>query len=316
MKLRPLFAGLATCSGLAVASTASAAPAMPCAPATMTPIATSVPANLPAFAYSATNATAGDVHLTALSATAPAGDVPLTIGPVAEGHLKVAPTKPLVAGTSYRLEYQSFCGYGPYPSKPLEFTATAEAPLPTQLGALTSGPTVTLKDYGSTQVAITAGYSVVDEMKPWAHLYQINVAFDGKLVETKSTWSSALDSVQIEAKGWCDQASAATTKHTIQLRGRLPFAPTVETLAANMDFVCPPPSISPPPNNAAVPPTSTSSSSGATGTGTGTPTTTIHGGCSATPGATSSSASIALLFGLAALVRRRVSGASAAKRRT
>jgi hypothetical protein len=324
MKLRLSLAGLTAFCGLAIATTASAAPATPCVPATMTPLATSFPANLPAFGYTATTATASDVHLFATGTTRT--EIPLTVGPAIEnGYLKVVPTTPLVAGTSYELQYQAFCSYGAYPpSKPLTFTATADAPLPTTLGELTSGPTVTLTDYGTTQVAIAATYSIAAEMKPWAGVYQLGIVFDGKVVETHATVAAAGDAVKVDATGWCDAASAATNKHTVQLRGRLPFAPSVETTSAPLDFVCPPPRIGTPPNNGAVPPTTGASSSGSSGNNDGgTSSTSTTGGCSTSPGsAPASAASIGLVLGLAALVRRRVrrarriSGEWTARRRT
>jgi uncharacterized protein (TIGR03382 family) len=316
MKLRLVVAGLTACSGLAISTIAAAAPIAPCAPATMTPQAASIPANLPAFGFTATTATASDVHL--FSVGAARTELALTAGPTVEnGYLKVVPTAPLVAGTSYELQYSSFCSYGAYPSKPLTFVATAEAPLPTTLGELTSGPTVTLTDYGTTEVAIVASYSIAAEMRPWFGVYQIGIVFDDKVVETHPTVTAAGDTVQITAKGWCDAASAARPKHTIQLRGRLPFAPTVETTSAPLDFECPAPRIGTPPNNGAVPPVNGGTSSGGNGTGASNAGTT--GGCSASPASSvSSAASMGLLFGLAALVRRRVrrvSGESSASRR-
>jgi hypothetical protein len=319
MKLRLVLAGLTACSGLALATTAAAAPATPCAPATMTPQAPSFPANLPAFGFTATTATASDVHLFSVSGART--ELALTVGPTVEnGYLKVAPAVPLVAGTSYELQYQSFCSYGAYPSKPLSFTATAEAPLPTALGELTSGPTVTLTDFGTTQVAVAATYSIAPEMRPWFAVYQIGIVFDGKIVETHPTVTAAGDAVQIAATGWCDAASSATTKHTIQLRGRLPFAPTVETTSAPLDFECPAPRFGTPASSGAVPPSGGTSSSGTSGSGTGTSTTSTTGGCSTSPVSTVSSiASTGILLGLAAFARRRqrrVSGESKAPRRT
>ena len=142
--------------------------------------------------------------------------------------------------------------------------------MPTKLGEVTSGPTVTLTDYGTTQFTIAATYSVAAEMKPWAGVYQLGIVFDGKVVETHPTLTAAGDAVQIAATAWCDAASAATNKHTIQLRGRLPFAPSVETTSAPLDFVCPAPRIGTPPNNGAVPPATGGSSSGDNGNNGGT----------------------------------------------
>jgi hypothetical protein len=312
MKLRVLLAGLTACSGLALSLSvpALAAPAMPCAPATMTPTAPLIPANLPAFAYSATGASASDVHLFAVAAQKT--EVALTLGRTVDGLLEVKPVAALTPGTSYELSFASFCNYGAYPaSKPLTFTATAEAPLPTKLADLKSGPTVTLKDYGTTKYTIAATYALAEEMKPWAGVYQLGIAFDGRLIETHPT-TTATGDLQIDATGWCDTASAATNKHTIQLRGRLPFAPFVQTASADMEFVCPAPKITTPAPNGATPPGTTGSSSGGVGdpSGNGGPTSTANG-CSMTPGTSPSSASIVLLFALAALGRRRLSRARA-----
>lgn len=311
MNLRPFAAaGLALCSGLAVATSAEAAPAPTCVSATMTPAAAAFPANLPAFGYTATTATAKDVHLYAVGPTRT--ELPLTVGPeVVDGYVKVAPAAPLVAGTAYELEFSPFCSYSAYPTKPLSFTPTAEVPLPTKLGELTSGPTVVLTDYGTTQVAIKATYSVAAEMKPWAAVYQLGMVFDGQVVETHPTFSG--DAVQIDASAWCDDAASKTNKHTLQLRARLPFAPSVETTSAPIEFVCPAPRITTAPDNGAVKPVGTSGSSGASA---GSPSTT--GGCSTSPAAPSSAASLGFLLAVAALVRRarRVSAGAAASTRT
>lgn len=322
MKRRRLaLACLTACSALVVAGAAAAAPATPCTPATMTPQAASFPANLPAFGFSATKATSADVHL--FSVGGARTELALTVGPTVEdGYVKVVPAAPLVAGTSYELQYQSFCSYGPYPSKPLTFTVTAEAPLPSALGVLTSGPNVTLTDFGTTQVAIAATYTIAPEMRPWFGVYQIAIVFDGKVVETHANVTAAGDAVQIAATGWCDAASSATKSHTIQLRGRLPFAPTVETTSAPLDFECPAPRFGTPASSGAVPPSGSSSSSSGSGTSGNTGTTTTTGGCSTSPVSTTSTvASLGLLVGLVALARRRmrgraVSGEAAAPRRT
>ncbi|MDB5216164.1 MAG: hypothetical protein JWO86_4091 [Myxococcaceae bacterium] len=325
---RFLVAALTACSGLVVSTSASAAPAMPCAPAIVTPQSASIPANLPAFGYTAVNATLNDIHLRATSGAA--AEVPLTFGRTIDGYLEVKPSAPLVPGTAYELQYSPFCSYGAYPSAPLAFVADPEAPLPTKLGDLVSGPTVSLKDYGTTQVTISATYTLADEMKPWVSVYELGMSLDGKVIETHRTAAGGA-AIQIDAKGWCDAATSSLTKHTIQLQAHLPFAPPVASLPTTMDFTCPPPSINTPPNNPATPPTgNASSSSGLSGSsgssgidGSGQPRRTTVNGCSTTAVAssamssgTSSFASIGLLFGLAMLVRRRLSGASAASRRT
>jgi hypothetical protein len=164
---RSLVVALTACSGLLVSTSAWAAPAMPCAPATVTPQSHSIPANLPAFGYTAVNATANDIHLVRTLAGGATADVPLTLGRTVDGYLEVKPSAPLLPGSAYELQFQSFCSYGAYPSAPLAFVADPEAPLPTKLGDLTSAPTVSLKDYGTTQVTINATYTLADEMKPW-----------------------------------------------------------------------------------------------------------------------------------------------------
>jgi len=323
---RFLVAALTACSGLVISTTVWAAPAMPCAPASVTPHAASIPANLPAFGYTAVNATTSDIHLLVKSG-AP-GEIALTLGRTVDGYLEVKPSTPLTPGTAYELQFQAFCSYGAYPAEPLAFVAAPEAPLPTKLGDVATAPTVSLKDYGTTQVSIAATYTLADEMKPWAAVYELGIAFDGKVIETHPTISGG--TVQIAATGWCDAASAALTKHTIQLQAHLPFAPPVAVPASTLDFTCPPPSINTPPSDPATPPTGNASSSGSSGS-SGTsgssgiddpnqPRRTTVNGCTTTTamssGASSSIASIGLLFGLALLVRRRISGASAASRRT
>jgi hypothetical protein len=315
---------LTACSGLVISTAASAAPAMPCAPASVTPHAASIPANLPAFGYTAVNATANDIHLVTKSGTP--GEIALTLGRTVDGYLEVKPSTPLTPGTAYELQFQAFCSYGAYPAEPLAFVAAPEAPLPTKLGDVASAPTVSLKDYGTTQVSIAATYTLADEMKPWASVYELGIAFDGKVIETHPTVNGGV--VQIAATGWCDAASAALSKHTIQLQAHLPFAPPVAVAASTLDFTCPPPSINTPPNDPATPPTgNASSSSGASGTSGSSgiddphqPRRTTVNGCTTSTamasGAPASLASVGLLLGLALLVRRRISGASAASRRT
>jgi hypothetical protein len=138
MKLRlPLSIALACCA-LAFPVAAWAAPAPQCQGATMTQrTAKTIPANLPGFGYSATAATASDVHLVELGSMT---DVPLVTGPIVDGRLKVSPVSPLETGTKYELTYEPFCNFAPSPSGPLSFTATAAAPLPTMLGTVSGGP--------------------------------------------------------------------------------------------------------------------------------------------------------------------------------
>lgn len=320
---RTLFAALAASTILAIPATVWAAAQPPCTPASMTPsAATSVPANLPGFGYNATAATANDVHLFATS-PGPRTEVPVTLGPVEGGLLKVKPMA-LTAGTSYQLEYSAFCSYGGYPSKPLTFVAAAEAPLPTKLGETTGVPVVVLKDYGTTQYTITATYSVAAEMKPWSGVYQVGIALDGKLVDTKPTFDTARDTVQVVATGWCTEANAQTKKHTIGLRGTLPFAPTVETTSTDVEFDCPAPKFSTLPSNPPVQPVPGGTTPGGT---TGSGASNDDGGhreasgCSVGSTSTASSPlpSAAFFFGaifaVIALIRRVNRDAAAAWRR-
>lgn len=308
MKLRIVLAGLSACSALTIASVVWAAPRAPCVHARVTPAAASIPANLPAFGYTALNAQPSDVHLVATSGTKI--EIPLTLGPVEGSFLRVAPTTPLIAGTTYELTFASFCGYGTTPPPgPLVFTATAEAPLPTKVGQIVSAPKFTVKDFGTTQYTIAASYTLDPEMKPWASVYQLNVVFDGRAVETKVV--PAGDGIEVAATGWCDQATAATKKHTVQLRGKLAFAPTIETASSELEFDCPAPNIGTPTSNP-VPPEPGGGSSSGTGNGTGAGNGAGNGngssgGCSVTGASTSSLPALAALFGLAALLRRRKS---------
>src|SRR5688572_29410001 len=80
-----------------LSNSAHAAAQAPCAAATIEPAATTIPANFPGFGYTATKATNDDIHLRVVGSSA---DVPLTLGPVAEGFVKVAPASPLTVGQS------------------------------------------------------------------------------------------------------------------------------------------------------------------------------------------------------------------------
>jgi hypothetical protein len=309
--MKRFFVAAACSVGLATSATALAAPAPTCTPASVTPQAKSIPANLPAFGYTALSATAGDVHLVAKSGAG--GEIPLTLGRIVDNYLELKPSMPLTPGTSYELQYQSFCDYGGYPSGPVAFVAAPEAPLPTKLADVTAGPTVTLRANGQTEVDVTATYTIADEMKPWIGVYELGTSFDGKVIQTSPTIKG--DTVQIQATTICDAASSTLSKHTFQLQGHLPFAPPVATVASTLEFTCPAPTE--PPGDVVTPP---GSSSGSSGTGDGNaPLRTHVNGCSAAAatgsGAFSAMASIGLFLGLALVARRRLSGASAAARR-
>ena len=226
MKLRLLLAGLSACSTLLVSTTVWAVAQPPCVPATMTPKAAAIPANIPAFGYNALTATTSDVHLLAGVAKT---ELPLTVGPAQGGLLKVAPTAALTPGQSYELQFNGFCTYGAFPAVPLKFTAQAEAPLPTKLGDLQSGPTVALKDFGTTRYTITATYSVAPEMKPWSAVYDIFVVLDGKLVATKPTFNAAGDSVQLVATG---RTTSGNSSRATAIRSAA-SAPTISALSSS-----------------------------------------------------------------------------------
>src|SRR4051794_9785857 len=95
MKLRLLLAGLSSCAALVVAAPVAHGMAAPpsCIPAALVPRPTqAVPANLPAFGYTALAATLQDVHLYEGAGGPNKGqELPLTLGPAADGLLKVAP---------------------------------------------------------------------------------------------------------------------------------------------------------------------------------------------------------------------------------
>ena len=305
MKLRLALIGLSTLAIVVRAASAGAAPAPGpvCTPATMSPRAASIPANLPGFAYTALAATTSDVQLYQGTSST---DLQVAVGPVVDGLLKVLPKTPLVVGNTYRLEFSSFCQYGPTkPQDPVTFTVAPEAPLPTKLAGALAARSVSLHDYGTTAFTITTSAVLDPEMKPWQGIYQLVLVLDGKAVDTRSIIASD-DTVKVSADGWCDAALAATKNHNVQLRGRLPFAPTLDTLGAPMTFDCPAPAFgtssgSPP---VAPPPGSSSSSSGSATPG-GTSSTTA-GGCAIAP--PSARAALLPLIGLAlgaVLVARR-----------
>lgn len=237
---------LPTSAALVLASAgAFAAVPPPCVPATVAPSATSIPTNLPGFAYTAVKPKAGDVQL--FDVTAGQTEVPLALE-AADGITKATPTTPLVEGKRYRLEHKDLCSYGATPTQqPVEFTAAAAAPLPTSVGAVRGQPVVTVKDFGTSKMTVTGSFTVADDLKPWLSVYQLLVTVDGRALATKPTVSSARDVVTVTAEGWCDETNAATRTHTIGLRAKLPFAPTLESTAATVTFDCPAPRIARPP---------------------------------------------------------------------
>ncbi|MDB4941039.1 MAG: hypothetical protein JWP97_573 [Labilithrix sp.] len=303
-------AGLAAVTILATPGPAHAVAAPPCAPATITPRAAAVPANFPGFAYTASQGTAADVHLKA------GGEAQaVVVTPGEGGLLKVTTVKPLAAGTSYSLDWEKVCTYGiTPPPEPFSFTVTPEAPLPTTLGAAPAAPSVSTRDLGSTAFTITTSVTLAPEMKPWLAAYQLLVLLDGRLVATKATPGDG-DTVALVADGWCDQAFASRSDHKVSVRGRLTFAPTVETPPVDLTFACPAPKVAVLPSDPATPPPGVTPRPASTvGVTPGTAGTT--GGCATAPGARDTSFAALGLGALAlvsALARRR---ASAATRRT
>ena len=289
---------------LLLSPSALAAPATPCVPASMQPFGSSFPANLPGFGYEALNATTADVQLYSVTGAGSLTPVPLTIGPVVDGLLKVAPTTPLVAGTSYELDFKAPCnGYqSGYPPQPVKFTAAPEAPIPTQIGTLEGAPTVLVQRLGTTKFSVTASYRLAPDMQPWLPVYQLGLEVDGRVVETHQA-VAATNVIQITGTGWCDAANAATSTHPIKLKARLPFAPTLETAVTSASFECPPPALGNPGASPPIPPGGVTAASG--GTPSSSSSSSNGGGCSTTPGVASSSfALFGLALGFFALVRR------------
>lgn len=283
----------------------------PCVAARVLPRAESIPANLPGFGYTALAAQASDIHLYAGPTKT---EVPLTVGPVVDGLLKVVPQTPLVPGTSYELKFEPFCNGAAHPVTPITFTAAPEAPLPTKVGEAQGTPTVELEDFGTTRFTIKGAYTLAAEMKPWVGVHQLTMTFDGRPIETRPTVAG--DVVQIEATGWCDEASAKSEQHAVVLRATLPFAPAAESAPVTMDFTCPAPRIQKPTPGAAPTAAPGGGTSPAPGPTTQAPASSDSGACAMLPARTSwSSAAIAALAGLAAILRRRISGAAAARRR-
>lgn len=316
MKVRPLLVTSVFAATLALATGGSAfamAPP-PCMPAAITPSASgiTIPANIPAFGYTAVKAAETDFHL--FSTTGAQVDVGVNVGPVEGQYLKVVPKTALVPGNTYRIEYNAFCQFGGVPSKPTTFTASAAAPLPTQLADLNGTPTVSTKDLGTTQYTIVAQFSLAPEMKPWLDVYQVALSVDGKLVPTTRA-PGAGDAFTATATGWCDATNAATKTHAVQLKARLPFAPSVESAVTQLTFDCPGPKIttSPPYTGPTGNPVVGGGSSGtnpggsSSGGTAGTPGTSSSGGCAIAvdPRTSSPLALGAIALGLAAAVSRR-----------
>ena len=292
--LKRMVGGLVASAAILVGSTANAAVAPACTPATMTPNATTLPVNFPGFGYDALMATANDVHL--FDTTRGKTNVPFTLGPVVDGLLKVVPSSPLTAGDTYELDFEAFCSFGAtMPQGPIKFTAVAAAALPTKVGDLQGAPTFAVKDYGTSQYTISARYALADEMKPWSGIYALVVSFDGEEIETHATLAGS--TMQISALGWCDDTTARAMPHKLVLKAKLPFTPTLQTVATDLSFACPLPNIgTPPPGNATQPPPVPVATPAVPGKA---------GGCSASGQSAPPIGSIALGFTLSAWLRRR-----------
>lgn len=293
-------------------SSALAALPPPCLPAKIVPSsATSLPANFPGFGYTALKGKATDLTLTATSGPNAGQPLPLTVGPVSDGLLKVVPTSPLTEGTSYELAFNPYCSYGAYPTEPLKFTVVAAAPLPTQIGTLTNEPTFSVKDYGTSKLMLWSNYSIAPEMKPWIQAFELNVVFDGKMIESSPQFDASFDSVQFVSTTWCDAASAGLSKHTVSLRARLPFTTPLETPATELAFECPAPNIQTPPNNPPVPPSQTQSADVVSPAAQPASTTS---GCSTSPGGGSSWAVVGLVAAGLLIARGRRASSAATRR--
>jgi hypothetical protein len=204
----------------------------------MRPRATTIPANLPGFGYDALNATAMNVRLT--SAGSVPVPVPVTIGSVSDSLLQVKAS--LTPGTSYTLDFDSMCQFGAFANpEPIHFTAGPEAPLPTKLGDFKNAPTVSIKDFGTFALTVIADFTLASEMTPWAGVYDLNLALDGRALPTKTLPEGP--TVTFNAQGWCEAADATKPTHQITLQGRLPFTPLLETAPQSLTFSCPAPDI-------------------------------------------------------------------------
>ncbi len=292
-----------TCLWVGAALTASpmawAAPAAVCIPAELIPAkATTIPVNIPAFAYDALSTTSNDVTvLDGTTGTMAAA----TLGPVAGGWNKVVPSQPLIAGHSYEIDFNPYCSYGATPGGgKIKFTAAPEAPLPTLVGTITGTPTFTVKDYGTSEIAIHASYTLADEIKPWLAIYELALTIDGEILETKISPTGAVD-----AQGWCDAVTAkAGNTHQVMLVARLPFATTVESAPTQLEFSCPAPNIGTPAQEMLTP--SPAATGGATDnpaapSGAGT-----SKGCAFAPSSAPAFGSLGLALGVVTFLRRRL----------
>ena len=309
--MRPLLALLSAGCLLAIAERPAWAIAVPanCVAATVVPRAATIPASLPAFAYTATMATNDDIHLTDNTATGAAQT--LTLGPVQDGLLKAVPAPGLVEGHNYTLDFQPFCGISITPIQgPLSFVAGPAAALPSAMGGAPTAPVAKIENYGTSAFTLTTTMTLDASMKPWLGVYQVVVILDGNAVNTTSTQPDG-DTLSLVATGWCDATLSSNTHHSLAVRGRLPFAPTVDSEAVALDFSCPAPAIgtsgSDPPSPISGPPGSTAGTAPTTSTSQVT-----SGGCNAGGAPLDVTSALAAVAIVSALVRRR--GAAATRR--
>lgn len=186
----------------------------PCIPAALFPtlnVATSpVPANIPAFGYTALGAGPGDVQL---FTTMDNAEIPLKFETGTGGLLRLTPTTPLQEETEYLVRYKSFCSSGSTDLS-MTFTTTAAAPLPTAFGAF-SAPKATLQDdFGQKQFVLEVTWSIAPEMRPWAHVYlpTFEVDYHGQLLSTVDV-SPAGDSAHLSVTGLCGELRDGAEHH-------------------------------------------------------------------------------------------------------
>jgi MYXO-CTERM domain-containing protein len=268
----------------------------------MTPNAASVPANIPGFAFTATNATASDIHLVVAGTTT---ELPVKTGPIVDNLLEVSPASQLVPGTKYKMTWSPFCTYGGYAIMPLSFVAADPAPLPTKYGDAKSPPVFTLHpnlrpgDEGAFDLLSIQDY--VPAMLPWRDLYKVTLVLDGQELATTQGVSIGApeNEINLYASSYCTDALAATTKHTVQVVAKLPFAPTLNGPVMPLDFACPAPNHTTP-TNPNLPP-------GATPDGIAYDNTNRSSGCVVAAGSTSPSwfAAVGLAIGAVLVLRRR-----------
>ena len=282
---------------LFAAASAAAAPAPPCFPATITPTLTGeVPATLPAFAYSAVQAKATDIHLFDVTGGAK-NEVALTLGPVIGGLLKVAPASPLVPGESYQLQYAAFCDYGGFSTEPLSFTAGPAAPLPTHVGQIVGAPQI--REYPKGNYSLQATYAIADEMKPWTNLVHFSLIWRDTNADMFIQSQPEQGTLHATADGPCSNLTQGTTHHSFVLRATRVFADPIESDPTDVELDC----AAVVPATPATPSTPSTPSTPAQNDTTSSSST--HHGCAAGPGAASPGAALAAIGAIGAAFARR-----------